>query len=171
MFSSCSGVQCLVSVLTILRRNSELVTLLWLSSKCLVSVSTLWLFFTVRWVCLYCVVVVFPGHIHLLYYRYSFLFNFDSRPGLRLNDIEPFIAFLLFDRYRYSFLFNFDSRPGFMLNGIKPLIAFLLSDRHRYSFLCNFDSKQGKERESEHHFKNRYPTKFTRGLCVYRWLR
>ena len=40
-----------------------------------------------------------PGHIHLLYYRYSFLFNFDNRPGVRLNYIKPFIAFLLSDRY------------------------------------------------------------------------
>ena len=43
----------------------ELVALLYLSSKCLVTVSVLWLFLSVLWVSLQCVIVVFPDHTHL----------------------------------------------------------------------------------------------------------
>ena len=43
----------------------ELVALLSLSSWCLVM--DVWLFLAVPWVCLRCVVVVFPGHTHLLF--------------------------------------------------------------------------------------------------------
>ena len=43
----------------------ELVTLLSLSSWCLVI--AVWLFFAVPWDCLQFVVVVFPGHAHLLF--------------------------------------------------------------------------------------------------------
>ena len=44
--------------------NRELVSLLKLSSWCLVMVE--WLFLVVPWGCLQFVIVVFPGHTHLL---------------------------------------------------------------------------------------------------------
>ena len=44
-----------------------LVALLLLSFGCLVVVNILWLFLTVLWVGLQCVIVVFPDHTHLLF--------------------------------------------------------------------------------------------------------
>ena len=55
------------SFATILVRKRELVVLLSLSSWCLVIV--VWLFLTVLWVCLQFVIVIFPGHTHLLFCR------------------------------------------------------------------------------------------------------
>ena len=46
----------------------ELVALLSLSSRCLMMVE--WLFLTVPWGCLRFVIVVFPGHTHLLFFMY-----------------------------------------------------------------------------------------------------
>ena len=46
--------------------RSGLVTLLWLSSCCLVTVGVLWLFLMVPWVGLQCMIVVFPDHTHFL---------------------------------------------------------------------------------------------------------
>ena len=46
----------------------ELVALLQISSSCLVTFSVLWLFLTVAWVFLQCVVVVLPVHTHILLY-------------------------------------------------------------------------------------------------------
>ena len=48
----------------ILMGTRELVALLCLYSLCLVIV--MWLFLTIQWVCLQFVIVVFPGHTHLL---------------------------------------------------------------------------------------------------------
>ena len=45
----------------------ELVALFCLSSWCLVTVIVLWLFLTVPWIDLQCVIVVFPDHTHLLF--------------------------------------------------------------------------------------------------------
>ena len=50
----------------ILTRKRELVALLLLPVGCLITVNGLWLFLTVPWVGLQCVIVVFPDHIHLL---------------------------------------------------------------------------------------------------------
>ena len=50
----------------ILKRKRELVVLLLLSYGCLVTVNVLWLFLTVPWVGLQCLVVVFPDHTHFL---------------------------------------------------------------------------------------------------------
>ena len=50
----------------ILKRKRKLVALLILPYRCLVIVNVLWLFLTVPWVCLLCVIVVFPDHTHLL---------------------------------------------------------------------------------------------------------
>ena len=43
-----------------------MVALLLLSFGCLVTVNILWLFLTVPWVGMQCVIVVFPDHTHLL---------------------------------------------------------------------------------------------------------
>ena len=53
------------SFASILMRKRELVTLLLLSYRCLITVNVVWLILTVPWVVLQCVIVVFPGHTHL----------------------------------------------------------------------------------------------------------
>ena len=53
----------------ILMGKRELVTLLSLSSRCLVIL--VWLFLTVPWVCLQFVIVVFPDHTRLLFLNIS----------------------------------------------------------------------------------------------------
>ena len=55
------------SIATILTGKRELVALLNLSSWCLVMVG--WLFLTVPCGCLRFVIVVFPDHTHLLFFR------------------------------------------------------------------------------------------------------
>ena len=50
-----------------------MVALLLLSYKCIVTVKVMWLFLTVPWVGLQCVIVVFPDHTHLLFKRKSLL--------------------------------------------------------------------------------------------------
>ena len=64
--------------------NRELVALLGLSSGCLVTVSVLWLFLTVPWVGMQCVIVVFPDHTHLLFLQSSrsWLLNSICRAAL-----------------------------------------------------------------------------------------
>ena len=52
----------------ILNRTRKLVALLLLSYRCIVSINVLWLFLTVLWVGLQCVIVVFPDHTHVFYY-------------------------------------------------------------------------------------------------------
>ena len=72
------GVLCLVLVFLfrtlypssfaiILMGKRQFVALLELSSWCLVTVNVVWLFLTVPWVGLQCVIVVFPDHTHLLF--------------------------------------------------------------------------------------------------------
>ena len=56
----------LSSFAIIFKRKRELVALLLLSYGCLVAVNVLWLFLTVPWVGLQCVIVVFPDHNHFL---------------------------------------------------------------------------------------------------------
>ena len=48
------------SFATILKRKGKLVALLLLSYLCIVAINVLWLFFTVPWVGLQCVIVIFP---------------------------------------------------------------------------------------------------------------
>ena len=57
----------LYSFATILTRKRELVALLLLSFLCLVTVKVQWLFLTVPWVGLQCVIVVFPDHTYLIF--------------------------------------------------------------------------------------------------------
>ena len=58
----------------ILMGKRELVALLSLSSWCLVIV--VWLFLVAPWVCLQFMIVVFPDHTHLLFFRVSQLVQF-----------------------------------------------------------------------------------------------
>ena len=51
----------------ILKRKRKPVALLLLSYRCIVTINVLWLFLTVPWVGLQCVVVVVPDHTHLLF--------------------------------------------------------------------------------------------------------
>ena len=46
--------------------NRNLVALLLLSYRCFVAINVLWLFLTVPWVGLQCVIMVFSDHTHLL---------------------------------------------------------------------------------------------------------
>ena len=55
----------LVSI--ILQRKREQVALLLLCYGCLVTVNVLWLFLTVPWVGLQCIIVVFPDHTHFIF--------------------------------------------------------------------------------------------------------
>ena len=48
-------------------KKTFLVALLILSYRCIVTINVLWLFLTVPWVGLQCVIVVFPDHTHLLF--------------------------------------------------------------------------------------------------------
>ena len=79
-FCNCSMFCCMFpyvssSFAVILMGKRELVTLLGLSSGCLVIV--VWLFLAVPWVSLQFVIVVFPDHTHLL-----FIINIFHRPPL-----------------------------------------------------------------------------------------
>ena len=51
----------------ILKRNRKLVALILLSYRFILTLNVLWLFLTVPWVGLQCVIVVFPDHTHLLF--------------------------------------------------------------------------------------------------------
>ena len=52
---------------SILKRKRKLVALLLLSYRYIVTINVLWLFLTMPWVSLQCVIVVFPDHTHLLF--------------------------------------------------------------------------------------------------------
>ena len=54
----------------ILKRKRKLVAYVFLSYRCIATISFLWLFLTVPWVGLQCVIVVFPDHTHLLFGTY-----------------------------------------------------------------------------------------------------
>ena len=63
----CCALFCVLSSFAIISMGKrELVALLCLFSLCLVIVVVQWLFLTVPWVGLQCVIVVFPDHTHLL---------------------------------------------------------------------------------------------------------
>ena len=70
------------SLAIILKRKRKLAAMLLLSYRCFVSINVLWLFLTVPWVGLQCVIVVFPDHTHLLFGNLSdvVLFTLFSNP-------------------------------------------------------------------------------------------
>ena len=68
LFLFCYALLCVHSSFAIiLKKKRKLVALLLLSYRCIVYVNVLWLFLTVPWVGLQCVIVVFPDHTHLPY--------------------------------------------------------------------------------------------------------
>ena len=85
-----SSLLCVLSSFAIiLTRKRELVALLLLSFGCLVTVNVLWLFLTMPWAGLQCVIVIFPDHNHY----------FSSLELLLLyKDIltDPYLAYLLY---------------------------------------------------------------------------
>ena len=65
----CYALLCVYSSFAIiLNRTRKLFALLLLSYRCIVTINVLWLFLTVLWVGLQCVIVVFPDHTHLSFY-------------------------------------------------------------------------------------------------------
>ena len=56
----------------ILKRKRKLAALLLLPYRCLVTVYVLWLFLTVLWVGMQCVIVVFPDYTHVLFHLHAF---------------------------------------------------------------------------------------------------
>ena len=64
----CYALLCVHSTFAItLKRKRKLFALLLLSYRCIVTTNVLWLFLTVPWVGLQCVIVVRPDHTHLLF--------------------------------------------------------------------------------------------------------
>ena len=64
----CYALLCVqVSFAIILKRMRKLIALLLLSYRRIVTINVLWLFLTVPWVGLQCVIMVFPDHTHLLF--------------------------------------------------------------------------------------------------------
>ena len=62
----CYALVCVHSSFAItLKRKRKLVALPLLSYRCIVTINVLWLFFTMPWVGLQCVIEVFPDHTHL----------------------------------------------------------------------------------------------------------
>ena len=62
----------------ILKRKRKLVALLLWSYRCIVTIYVLWLFLTVPWVGLQCVIVVFPDHTPLLFEKSKFVREIQS---------------------------------------------------------------------------------------------
>ena len=78
------AIMCIFSSFAIiLTRKRELVALLLLSFRCLVTVIVLWLFLDVPWVGLQYVILVFPDHTHLFLNKIHHLTN---RWGLKCYD-------------------------------------------------------------------------------------
>ena len=66
--SCCALLSVHSSFAIILKRKRKLAALLLFSYRCSVTIKVMWLFLTVPWVGLQCVIVVFPDHTHLLFY-------------------------------------------------------------------------------------------------------
>ena len=66
MFLFCYALLCVHSIFAIiLKRKRKLVALQLLSYICIVTINVLWLFLTVPWVGMRCVIVVFPSNTNL----------------------------------------------------------------------------------------------------------
>ena len=90
----------LSSFANILMREIQLFALLLLSFECLVTVDDLWLFLTVPWVGLLCVIVVFPDHTHYIFsYRNvnsSFVFLNNSLLSQSEQNMQQAHSFFMF---------------------------------------------------------------------------
>ena len=82
----CYALLCVLSSFAIiLKRNREPVALLLLSYGCIVTVNVMWLFLTVLWVGLQCVIVVFLDHTHLLFEKqFCLLFEWPLKTGFTI---------------------------------------------------------------------------------------
>ena len=78
MFAPCSVVYCFVYLLSCFAETADCYTL---SSWCLLIVIFLCPFVTVPVVGLQCVIVLFPGHTHLLFVR------LNDDPGIKLSSV------------------------------------------------------------------------------------
>ena len=63
----CEALLCVHSSFAIILKKRKLVALLLLYYSCIVTINFLWLFLTVPWIGLECVIEVFPDHTHLLF--------------------------------------------------------------------------------------------------------
>ena len=108
----------------ILKRGRKLVALLFLSYRCVVIINELWLFLTMPWVRLQCVIVVFPDHTHLLFVlaSHSFVWKCMAKSTIQL---------LCHRLHNLSSLFSNDSL--FLVShsipfwGVTPLDVFFIS--------------------------------------------
>ena len=73
----CYALLCVHSGFAIILKR-KMVALLLLPCRCVVAVGVLLLFLTVLWVGLRCVIVVFPGHAHLLFCQKQLIYFFKS---------------------------------------------------------------------------------------------
>ena len=74
----------------ILKRKRKLVALLLLSYRCIVTINVLWLFLTVSWVVLQCVIVVFPDrtakwNLHKSHFSTFITWQYRKLPDTRFN--------------------------------------------------------------------------------------
>ena len=68
LYLFCYAILCVHSSFAIIvKRKLNLVALLVLSYRCIVTINVVWFFHTVPWVGLQCMIVVFPDHSHLLF--------------------------------------------------------------------------------------------------------
>ena len=94
VFPPCFIMQYLVSLFCShlhLTRKRELVVMLLLSIGCLVTVNVLWLFLTVLWVGLKCVIEVFPDHTYLLFHYLNHL----AKEGELIDLLFPAVVLLV----------------------------------------------------------------------------
>ena len=95
------------SIANILMGKRELVALLNLSSWCLVMVE--WLFLAVSWGCLRFMIVVFPDHADLLFYKYiirAILYNMEQSFSRIVSDFNETFCICLFSPKTKSFMLN-----------------------------------------------------------------
>ena len=85
----CYALRCVHSgFVIILKRMRKLIALLLLSYRCIVTINVLWLFFTVPWVGMQCVIVVFSDHTHLIFKKIS-----DGIASSKIYDISHDFGF------------------------------------------------------------------------------
>ena len=77
----------LSSFAIILKRKRKRIALLLLSYRCIVTINVLWLFLTVSWVGLQCVIVVFPDHTHLLFHASCKLSIIRVSKGAKIRNL------------------------------------------------------------------------------------
>ena len=79
----------------ILKRKRKLVDLLLLSYRCIVTINVPWLFLTVPWVGLQCVIVVFSDHSHLLFYSQLYIYIQQKWVSSNQTSLLLFVMFIV----------------------------------------------------------------------------